>query len=672
MASKTVDRPTKDQEAKLVREAEEAEIYYRGQLQEDWTKAVRHWKLYLAKREDHRGPNEKWRANVFVPYPYQGIEARVAQLVDSLTSADPMIQAEGVGDEDYEGARHGERLLEYTTRGNSFRKLLTSITRATGIQGTDWYKSVWAEKSHVITLFPTAGELKSFESAIKDALASGIGEPPDFTTDPEAFAEWRELVNKGSKIRIPEPPYSGKQKLIKYRGPWIERIPYWDLRFDPLIQEVQDQHCFIHRVIKPVAWLEARTGSGPDKPFLPEAVADAMTGWDGTQLSEYQTEVAETMGITAGATSDPYFEDAVEIWEVTKLRERYPFQVILNRKRIINKTPAEMAFMHGENPITAVRNVLVPGYQLGISELQEPEALYYEANALRNLRLDAVTLAVLPVFAKLRDVGIPEIQRKISPGGMVDVSRPDAIKKLMEGYVPQEAWREIDSIKADIDETNATGPNVRGATSQIGRVSATESQGRLNQALTRMKLAAVLIDEDMSPSIRQWLSLWYQFAPPDLRLKVGGEGDSLITVSKPELLEAMQYDYRFRGATRASDRALIVQQLTDFVEKFKDTLAPPEIRVAMKQIFETMGIRGVSKIVTDKYSKVMEMKFDQSLLAPPAQPGMEGQPGQPGMEGGAPPEPEAPIPPSLGLEEAAAMAGQEGGEGSQTEEEEIA
>lgn len=675
----TVDRPTGDAETRLVKDAEEFEIFSRSQLQQYNEDSVRFWKLYLAKRVDHRGPHEKWRANVFLPWPYRGVEARVAQLVDALTSADPMIQAEGVGDEDYESARHGERLLDYTTRGNQFRKLLTSILRAAGIQGTDFIKSVWKEQSHVITLFPTAGELKSFESAVQDAIASGIAEPPDFTSEPEAFNEWRELVNKGSKIKIPEPPYRGKKVITKYRGPWIERIPFGDMRLDPLVQEIQDQHCVIHRLVKPEEWLKARTGSGPDKPFDPKAVEDAMSGWNGEQLNEFQTEIAETMGVTESATLDPYYKDAVELWEVWKLGSRYPFQVILNRKRIINKRPAELPFLSGENHIAAIRNVLVPGYALGISEFQETEALYYEAIALRNLRLDAVTLATLPAFSKLREVGIPEIQKRLSPGALIDVSRPDAIKKLMDGFVPSEAYREIDAIERDVDDANATGANVRGQTSEIGRVSATESQGRLNQALTRMKLGAVLVDEDLSGPVRQWLSLWYQFAPADLRLRVGGDGDGLMAVDKTKILEALQYDYRLRGATRAQDRALTVQQLNDFAKEYKDLLAPPELRILMKQAFEIMGLKGVSKIVSDQYTKLLTEKFMQSLIAPPpGAPGAPGAAGAPqGAPGAAPGGPgqaipagpgEEPVPPSIPLREALAISGQEEPMGSPPEE----
>lgn len=639
------------QRDKLVKDIVEIEDFYRSQLLNKWSDIARWWKLYYAKREDHRASHEKWRANVFLPLPYQGVEARVAQLVDALTSADPMIQAEGVGDEDYEAARHGERLLEYSTRGMQLRKQLTTILRASSVQGTDFYKSVWREQAHAITVFPTKGEIEYFQSAIEDVVATGIAPPPDFTTDPEAFAKWREVINKSeSKIKIPEPPTGGKKVIVKYRGPYIDRIPIDSLRFDPLIQEIQDQHCFIQRIVVPRQWLLERTGKGEQFPYDPAEVEKGLEGWDGRRLEDLQDEISQELGYTSGSVSDPYFEDGVELFEVWKPRSEFPFQIVLNRRSIINKRLGELPYMHGEVSITAIRNVLAPGYLLGISEFQEPEALFYEAIALRNLRLDAVTLATLPAFTKLREVGLPELQRRLSPGGIIDVGRPDAIKKLIDGYtVPSESYREIDAIKGEIDDTNATGPNVRGATSTIGRVSATESQGRLNQALTRMKLAAILIDEDMAPSVRQWLSLWYQFAPADLRVKVGGEGDGLITVNKSELIEAMQYDFRFRGATRALDRALTVQQLTQFGKDFKELLAPPELRALMKQTFETLGIRGVSKIITDKYTKILEVKFNQSLIAG-AQTGPDGQPIAPQ------------VPPSVPLGQANALA-QEGGQG---------
>lgn len=610
-----------DQHDKIVRQIDEQERYLLEQLTPRFQNVVRWMRLFLADRDDPRGPDEKWRANVFVPYPYSGVETRVAVLSDIFNSADPLIQAEAVGDEDLEGANKIERLLNYQLRRIKWRKRILNGLRMMAIQGTEFFKVRWVTKAHQITVYSDPSQIEDFTKAMLDAMvATGVQnreDVPDPTGDPEGFEVWRQMVNSSGQ-KVPEPPYSGKRWIKRYAGPSVDRVPLFDLRFDPLVDELEEQPIVIHRMVKPLRWLLSQTGDRPDQPYDPVAVARTMEATKATntqRLSDQDQRIAEIMGITPLQAADPFYRDAVEILECYMPGGEWPFVVVLNRTGIINKRPSEMPYQHGMVPLVQIRNVQLSGFSLGISELQEPESLYYELNSIRSLRLDAVTLAALPVFQKLRELGLPEHVRKLRPGDIIPVHRTDAIKRLMEGQVPAEVFREPPEIKADIDETNATTGNMRGGPSTIGRVSATENQQRFNQALARMKSSAVQVEEDLDPAVEQSLGLWYQYGPPEVKLRVQGGPDAWVSITKEDIFESLEQDYAFRGATRAANRELQVQQMTTFGEKFMEKLYPWEVRSLMKLIWRTGGVPGASLVVSGKGDQLAMQDFQAAQAA---------------------------------------------------------
>jgi hypothetical protein len=302
---------------------------------------------------------------------------------------------------------------------------------------------------------------------------------------------------------------------------------------------------------------------------------------------------------------------------------------------------------------------------LGISELQQPEKLYLEMNSLRNLRLDAVTLAVLPAFLKQREVGLPEMQRVLKPGGIIESSRADALQQLTKfGSDIGHAFQELDSIKADIDETNSTPSLLRGSPSTVSRVSATETERRFNQALTRQKQRVLRIEDEMQPMVPQMLQLWYQFGDPIIRLQAGGgDADAIGELPRETFMEALELDFRFRGATKALNKELQVQQLLGFLRDNREDLIPRERRALMKRAYETMGQKGGGEIVSEPGTDQLQAQFDQQYQVQQQQLAMQSQqmemqaqqmqaaqmqmqagipPGGAPPQGGAPPEGGAP------------------------------
>jgi hypothetical protein len=608
----------------LVHEIEEVESFYRQQLTPSFVAMVKRWRLYLAERDDHRLPHEKWRANTFVPYPFSGAETKIAALCEVMNSTDPPIQAEGFSS-DEKIPRKMERVHAYTLSKNRWSFQQDQAYRDMVVQGTCFWKLTWGNRSTLVNIHPTEDQLRAFDKAVNQAVGLGAPPPPE---DPEAFREWRETVNTARQFGlVPEQPLpaAGQQEIVEYRGPWLERPFIGDLRFDPMIEDIQDQQLVIHRVVKKRKWVEDRAGLGPEYKFDPAQVAAAHAATQDTRFSEWDEQIASMLGIPRAAQADPLYQDAVELWECWRPGTAAPYCVIMNRKAVINKTPDTLPYWHGKLPFIPVRNVPVSRRLLGISDLQQTERLYLEMNVLHNLLLDAVTLAVIPCFTKKRGSGLVETQRYLRPGGFLDVDVADAIQSLTK-FDPglQWAFRMIQDLKGNIDETNATGPNVRGSAATIGRVSATESQGRLSQALLRTKQQVLRIEEEHQAIPMQAAFLWYQFGEEKVRLRIGGDElamDPFVEMDRGDFLQMLGIDFRFRGATKALNRELSAQQLDAWLKTATQAAAlmPKEIRAVLAKIYEIQGHKGVGTIITDEGTASTQEVYEASVLAARAQ-----------------------------------------------------
>lgn len=622
------------------------EQFLRGILTPIYSKYVTFWKMFLGQKTDRRDPiHEKWRALVHVPYPYSGVETIVAAMTDIMQSTDPYVQCEGVGIEDEEFARQLEKLFDYTFRKNKWALTMDLMFREMCIQGTTMPKLVWTERYSTIRARATIKDIKFFMESVVEAVRNGAAPPPK---DPTAFEIWRSDVNltQNYGVMVPAVPQTdtGYRKIRDYCGPLINRTPLWDLRFDPMEENIQAQRRIIHRVVKTRDWAEAQVKSGvwDEKQYLA-----AMNGWNGEQFETWQTDIAQMMGIEGvrNYSSRPRYNNMVEIWEVWSPFDTIKFAQVLNRQAVVNHSPDEHPYDHGQHVFHPIRNVPIPYQLLGLSELAPSERLYMEMDSLRELRIDALTLAVMPVFIKARVGGLSEQQMFLKPG-LVIPGDPNTIKPILNDQrLPPEAYREHDEIKRDIDETNATTSNIRGGASTVGRVSATESERRFNQALVRTKQRVLRIEEEMSEIPRQMCMLWYQFGDPEQIGRIVGDSrmSKLQTLDRDKFLQTLDADIRFRAATKAINKDMAVQQIKDFVS----TLAPlqaltlPEIRAAAKRWLELQGQKAVDVLVTTEgtdelVAKQKAMEAAAAAAAAGPQGGANGAPGA-GAPGAVPP-----------------------------------
>jgi len=254
-----------------------------------------------------------------------------------------------------------------------------------------------------------------------------------------------------------------------------------------------------------------------------------------------------------------------------------------------------------------LRNIILPGHLPGIQELTINKPLFQELNTLRNLRTDAVTLSIIPILLKLKEVGMPEMLRRLVPGMILDVTRLDGIKSLNEAIkVPDAIFRETAEIKADIDEALGTQDIVRGASAPFSRTSATEITKRLDRAMTRQRARIMRIEDELSEVIPQWFMLAYQFAGPEYLVRAGGadpKSDSLQSYSRHDFIEAIGMDFAFRGATNAINKELQTQQLSELYARAVGTgpipvMSPLELRNWLKRIYDNTGMRGSNEVFT--------------------------------------------------------------------------
>jgi len=374
--------------------------------------------------------------------------------------------------------------------------------------------------------------------------------------------------------------------------------------------------------VKPKSWLEQQVAEGR---YDAAAVAYAMQGWDGMVKEQEEVELATKMGVVTDAqsASDPYYTKggAVELLETWQPGAMYPYALVLNQKAVINLKPEEMPFLHGEVAIRAARATVVPGHFYGVSDLRPSRDIFWEKRKLRNMRVDAVTLNVLPAFTKLREVGLPEMMHKVRPGALIPVSRPDAIQSLIRDPLPGEAYQEPREMDADIADAMGVYSSTKGAPATIGRVTGTEFQGRENRAQIRVKLDSTFFEEDLYPINRQMVALYAQFGDDPLITKIGGVPNPMLTISRAQLIEAMEQQWRFRGPNKAINRDMQVQQLLMWVKTFGSVLTPAEMRLAARLVLDLEDIRGASDLVSDEGTQQKTQEYEAAQQAQAAQQG---------------------------------------------------
>jgi hypothetical protein len=588
-------------------------------------------KLYLGYREDRRQAHEKWRSNSWLGDPYQQTETEANAWLEIMNSTDPAYAVEGVGAEDEPKARAIERTIDYILRGNRWTYFQDLLFHGLSYQGMKVIKAGWKEEKYSPMRRPTKGQLVEWDKTLNDALKTGqVSSPPDPQGEPEEFQNWLGAT-QDIMPGFPSPPTIAPSEIIKYRGPGFTAISNFDLVYDPFVEMWQDQEIIFQRVVKPRKWGEQQAESGKfDKKQFSQS---SRSGPEDTRLSKYDRQISEQIGLVQDE-NDPRWKNSDEYLEVWRPRdEQAPYLVILNRSAIVN-TSTVHPYWHRQLPYVCVKNTPLAGHAIGLGSYSQIRRIIHDRLVFRDLLLDGLLLSVMPVFLKNRNMGMTEMQRFLQPGMILEVNDP---KGFQRGWESMPGFSELvqvgHQLMTDQNQILSTGDNVRGQTSTVGRVSATESQQRLTQALSRHKQKAQRLEEELSPLLPQALELMYQYMPPDdpmfaqLRAQIIGEDETdpfaapqqpgqmqlPMMAPPPEFSretfgESLAMNIRFRGATSKLNKELLAQQLKDFLATAAQiqtaaglpmaVMTPQEMRNLLKRTYEAYGHKGAGQIFT--------------------------------------------------------------------------
>ena len=594
------------------------------------------WQMFRNQRRDPRKKHESWRAFTCSPKPFKAAIVTAGQVWDIINAGDPPIQAVGVGQEDIGPARKVERLQEMTLNMNRWALRSYLIALEMSIQGVAPIKVTWRDKTMRVR-DNTAGIEQEFGQAMQ--TLGDLGE--SLPQDPDEYERIRKERPGG--IVLPPHPRRAFRDIVSFRGPAIERVSIFDLLLDPLEEEWSQQRRVAQRSVKPRGWVLARTGDSPEMPFDPAAVEMALNDMPEEQLNEWQADVAKVLGVERAGTGYPakHSPDLVELYEYFDPEdEEQPYKIILNRKAIINK---ERVSPYGYNPIHLVRLHPIPGLALGQSALRAPRELIREYQAMRDLQLDALTLATLPIFQTLNGLGIPDVAKLFRPGMTIPLPSANALSRLELGSVHPDSWRGMDTIASEIDDVTATYSSTRGAPSTVGRVSAAEAHGRASSALLQHKVSAALFESDMRPAVSAIVACWYEHGDDETLIKAGGLGTEAYrnTISRDELLSVMDTDFQFRGPSRAINKEMQVQQLYQYVATFGQVLGPDRLLAIAQECYELLGFKNKEQVVPDEDIAKKQEEVAMQEAAAQQQAAMQAQQAQPQE---AQPQAEAPPP----------------------------
>jgi hypothetical protein len=630
---------------RLVTKLLESYDNYRQKLSPRFKEMSSDTRLYLGYRVDRRQAHEKWRSWSQLGDPYQQTETEANAWLEIMNSTDPSYAVEGVGKEDEWKARAYERQIDYTLRGNEWTQKQSNVYRVVSYQGMRVLKTGWREVKYQPMRRPTKQELIDWDEALNEALKTGkVQSPPDPMSQPEEFGGWLEAT-QSIFPSFPSPPTPAPSEVIQYRGPWFSEISNFDLAYDPFVERWQDQDLVFQRIVKPRDWGEQMVEKGV---FDEGQFREAGRGSDEGRLASWDREISSQIGLVQD-DNDPRWKTSDEYLEVWRqFDSEAPHLIIMNRATLVGTTP-EHPFWHRQLPYVCTKNNVQPGHAVGIGSYAQMRRIFDDRLLMRDLMFDALILSVMPVFLKNRNLGMTELQRFLQPGMILEVNDANGFKR---GWESMPGFSELLSVSQRLmDDQNqilSTGENVRGQSSTVGRVSATESQARLTQALTRHKQKATRLEEEQSPLLYHALELIYQFMPKDdpalveLRAKMIGEDEQdpeqqqtpvaamgmPVRRSEPDprdiFAEDLAMNVKFRGATTKLNKELMAQQIKDFLSLATqiqsaagipiNIMTPGEARAALRRAWEALGQKGASDIFTAEGDAAVAKAVEAHLI----------------------------------------------------------
>jgi len=542
-------------------------------------RAVEYVRRFMKKSDDYRRPflslanqaREQYRcwdavaksitqrANLKLPYAYLIVETEVPQLTEIFLKEESPFKFKGERASDMVFQDPMSDFFGNQLQDMKFPVKFISFTKGGLIDGTavakvpyKYKEALVAKRSIVTDVFGISYPSKSIDLEV-------LYDGPDF-----------------------EPI-----KLDDFFPDWTSRVP----------GDIESMRGCVHRVYKNKH--EIVTNAKRDLP-------------DGRTVGMYENVKELDASLNAkgcAAWGDPYYKidqgannvsDAdknkpIEVWEYWGLFDpkgdgKYEEYVIAiaNGDVVLRMDPN--FYDYKLKPFVAFVNVPQDNEFYGVSELFAVRGLIKEATALRNARLDQVSLAVNRMYVVDRAGGVTANSLYARPNGIIWANDVNAVRELNPPEVPASSYREIQEISSEIQAVvgSSAGPGLTEAGRVFGR-SATGASMVSNIAGSRIAAKARMMSEGMfKPFAKIMMMTNAQFVTEDQWVKVSDPNSPNPFVMLPQ--QAFHCNYAFDITTSLeTDSAMEGQKLQQAVQFFQAAEQTQPGTIKWDVVFQAIG-----------------------------------------------------------------------------------
>lgn len=311
--------------------------------------------------------------------------------------------------------------------------------------------------------------------------------------------------------------------------PYPELVDIFDFFPDPKARSDKELKYAIHRVQRDMEDLRQNPN------YDPKALDRLEQEESSVDDSQERKQRLGVIGVNAQDSSRKRFT----VYEYHGEYEGGVYIIAVAGNEVLRKDPSP----YGTVPFVVVNDHKVPHELYGIGEIEPIESLQNELNDIRNQRLDNVKLAINKMWGVLAGGVQFEDELVSRPGGIVHLTRPDAL--------PEIGWRPVDStsfteeaiIKSDAERATGANSTLSGALvspmggTQGGVVNrtATAFQGAINQSDKRFVAKVNQIKRGLIRIGRLFLQYDQKFMTKEQMIRVvGKEGEEFLSPVKPD------------------------------------------------------------------------------------------------------------------------------------------
>lgn len=509
-------------------------------------------------------------ANLFVPYTYQLVETAVPKWFNSLFGTKPYMAILPAGENSEEAKEKADKMNELITYQLDNKIKIVSVgnelLKSVAIYGTAFTKQEWVKQTRKVR-------------KKRPADAEGVPVPGAYKITTE--------------------------DVVVKDDPSIKVVPIFSFRFDPTGTDIDSCRWCGEVIDTDIASVLAKVESETYK--LSKEARDYLDNIKLAQESEKNTSDNANAATGRKKKDVKIYEYYTDEWRVHVLDERF---VVLK---------VENPYFHGRKPYTRWISVGVPDEMFGIGIPECVESLQEELNTTRSQRIDNVSMAINRMWKVNRGSNIQEANLVSKPNGIIWVDDMNDIEEVQMTNVTENAYREEQEIKQDMDMASGVLDSIRG-TSTDRRETATTASIMHQSGGDRFQYETTLLDvTGLIDAVGQIVQLNQQFVTDEKYLNLQGDDASVNSIAvKPDDLMG---DFDVVAASRSSDPVANKEVQRNQLITLKQTLVddPNVNQVELtKRILEAFDLKNVDALFVENTGQ-MPMTPDMMMSGMPTQ-----------------------------------------------------